>query len=162
MLICRLGDGYIFREIDILNRVEQPGTVGHGALEGLASADEAGTARALVDDRGRHGFFEVVRARCAPGVDQPGAAHVAVGDLVAGEVDRVIARKVGVDALVEFAVTGVAHVEGFVATVVFRQLLLDDVRLDRDAEVIGLTGEVGGKVIVLILLEGRVAKIASS
>src|SRR5216683_737252 len=38
--------------------------------------------------------------------------------------------------------------------------LLDNVGLDGDAEVIGLAGEVGGDVIVLIFLEGVVAEIA--
>ena len=71
-----------------------------------------------------------------------------------------IAGEVGVNALVEFSVAGVAHVEGHVAAVIFGHFLLDDVGLDGDAEMIGLAGEIGGEVIVLFLLEGVVAEVA--
>src|SRR5258705_2248313 len=66
----------------------------------------------------------------------------------------------GVNAFVELAVVGIADVEGLVAAVIFGELLLDDVGLNSDAEVIGLASEVGGDVVVLILLEGVVAGIA--
>ena len=46
------------------------------------------------------------------------------------------------------------------AAVVDRQLLLDDVRLDGDAQVVGLAGQVGRHVVVLVLLEGVVAGVA--
>src|SRR5205823_14394576 len=39
-------------------------------------------------------------------------------------------------------------------------LLLDDVRLDGHAEMVGLAGEVGGDVIVLVLLKRAVAQVA--
>src|SRR5260370_14388567 len=71
-----------------------------------------------------------------------------------------VAAKVGVDALIEFAVAGIAHVEGLVAAVIFRELLLDDVGFDGDAEMVGLAGEVGGEMIVLVLLEGAVSEVA--
>ena len=87
---------------------------------------------------------EVVRAAGAAGVDQADAAHVAVGDLVAGQVDRMIAgRQLAVDLLVRLA-----ELQRVVAAVVLRQLLLDDVGLDGHAEVIRLAGEVGRDVIV--------------
>ena len=73
-----------------------------------------------------------------------------------------VTGEVGVDALIELAVAGIAHVEGRVATVIFGKLLLDDVGFDGDAEVIGLAGEVGGNVIVLIFLEGVVAEIEAN
>ncbi len=38
--------------------------------------------------------------------------------------------------------------------------MLDDVGLDGDAEVICLTCEIGGEVIVLVLFEGRIAQVA--
>ena len=47
-----------------------------------------------------------------------------------------------------------------IAAVVLRKLLLDDVGLDGHAEVIGLTGEVGRDVIVLVLLERGIAQVA--
>src|SRR5712692_7945132 len=71
-----------------------------------------------------------------------------------------VAGQVGVDALVELAVAGTVRVERLIAAVIFRELLLDNVRLDGHAEMVGLAGEVGGEVIVLVLLESAVAEIA--
>ena len=66
-----------------------------------------------------------------------------------------------VDTLVRLAVRVLLGVEGEEAAVVLRQLLLDDVRLQRDAEVVGLAREVGREVVVGLLgLEGRVAQVA--
>src|SRR5580704_15834073 len=149
-----LGDGDFGAEVDVLDRVEELDAFGHGALEGFAAGDEAGAAGALVDDRGGYGFFEVVGSGGAAAVDEAGAAAEAVDDLVAAEVDRVIAVEVGIDALIEFSVARVTDVERFVAAVIFSELLLDDVGLDGDAEMIGLPGEVGREVVVLVLLEG--------
>ena len=74
-----------------------------------------------------------------------------VDDLVAAEVDRVAtlagfvaAAELRVDALVPLAVRAAAGVECRVAAVVCGELLLDDVGLDRRAEVVGLAGEIGG------------------
>ena len=79
------------------------------------------------------------------------AAHVAVRELVARQVDRVVGRQLRIDRLVRLA-----EVERVVAAVGLRQLLLDDVGLDRDAEVVGLAGQVGGEVVVGFLrLERR-------
>src|SRR6266478_10180986 len=124
------------------------------------SPDKAGAAGALVDDGGGDGFLEVVSAGSSAAVDQASAAHVAVGYLIAGQVNGMVAGKVGVNALVEFAVAGIAHVEGLVAAIILGELLLDDVGFDGHAEVVGLAGEVGGEMIVLVFLEGVVAKIA--
>src|SRR3979411_1151075 len=55
-----------------------------------------------------------------PPVVNARAAHVAVGHLVARQVDGMVAGEIGVDALVEFAVAGIAHVEGLVAAIIFR------------------------------------------
>lgn len=129
-------------------------------MEGFSAGDEAGAAGSFVDDGGHDGVLEIVVAGGAAGVDEAGSAHVAVGDLVAAKVDGVIGGQLAVDALVKFAVAGSAGVEGFEATVVFGELLFDDVGLDGDAEVVGLAGEVGGEVVVLILLEGIVAEVA--
>src|SRR6266852_4714027 len=147
-------------QVDVLDGVEELDAFLHGALEGFAAGDEASAASALVDDGGGYGFFEVVGTGGAAAVDEASAAHVAVGDLIAGQVDGMIAGEIGVDALVEFAVTGIAHVEGLIAAVILRELLLDDVGFDGRAEMIGLAGEVGGEVIVLVLLESVVAQIA--
>ena len=64
------------------------------ALERLATEDESLATRALVDDRGAHGTREVVVALgLAAGVDQPDATGVAVDDLPAREIDRVVGRQ---------------------------------------------------------------------
>src|SRR5215475_2317981 len=150
MLKAKLGDRDLGTEVDVLYCVEELDTIFHGPLECLAAGDEAGAAGALVDDGGGYGFFEVVGTGGSAGVDKAGAAHIAVGDLVAAEVDGMIAGKVGVNALVELAVARIAHVEGFVAAVIFRELLLDDVGFDGDAQMVGLSSEVGGEVVVLV------------
>src|SRR6266852_2716875 len=147
-------------QVDVLDGVEELDAFLHGALEGFAAGDEASAASALVDDGGGYGFFEVVGTGGAAAVDEASAAHVAVGNLVAGQVDGMIAGEIGVDALVEFAVAGIAHVEGLIAAVIFREFLLDDVGFDGHAEMIGLAGEVGGEVIVLVLFESVVAEVA--
>src|SRR2546427_8913430 len=155
-----LGDGNFGAEVDVLDGVEELDAFAHGALEGFAAGGEAGAAGALVDDGGGAGSLEVVGAGSAAAVDEARAANVAVGDLIAGQVDGMIAAQIGVDALVEFAIAGIAHVEGLVAAVILRELLLDDVGFDGHAEMIGLAGEIGGDVIVLVFFEGVVAEIA--
>src|SRR6266403_3334965 len=149
-----LGHGDFGAEVDVLNGVEELDAFLHGALESLAAGDEASAASALVDDGSGDGFLEIVCAGSAAAVDQANTAHVAIGDLIARQIDGMVAAKVGVDALVKLAVAGIAHVEGLVAAVIFRELLLDDVRLDGHAEMVGLASEIGGEVIVLVLLKG--------
>ena len=131
----------------------------HGPLEGLPPGNHSRTTSPLVDDGGSDGFFEVMGAGGTARVNETGAAHVAVDDLVTAKIDRVIGGELRVDALVELSVAGGASVEGLVATVVLGELLLDDVGLNGDAEVIGLTSEVGGEVVVLVFLEGVVAEV---
>ena len=93
------------------------------------------------------------------GVDEARPATVAVEHLVAGEIDRVVGCEIGVDAIVELPVAAL-RVHHRVAAVVFRLLLLDDIRLNGDPEVIGLSGEIRGHVIVLVALERIVAQVA--
>ena len=73
-----------------------------------------------------------------------------VGDLIAAKLDGMIAGgEVGIDLGAGFAEWFIARVfDGVVAAVVGRQLLLDDVGFDGDAEVIGLAGEIGGGVVI--------------
>src|SRR5690242_19120061 len=91
---AKSGDVDFGAEINVLNGVEELYAFLYGALEGFAAGDEAGTAGALVDDGCGYGFFEVVGTGGSTGVDEAGAAHIAVGDLVAAEVDGMIAGKV--------------------------------------------------------------------
>ena len=71
-----------------------------------------------------------------------------------------VAGELGVHPLVEFAIARAALVQGLEPAVVLRQLLLDDVGLDGDAQVVGLAGQVGGHMVVLVFLEGLVAQVA--
>src|SRR5208283_3018912 len=80
--------------------------------------------------------------------------------LVAREINWMIAAEFGVNALVKLSIAGIPDVQGFIASVIFGQLLLNDVGLDGNAEMIGLAGEIGRDVIVLILLKGGIAEIA--
>src|SRR3954471_19651794 len=94
------GDGDPRVEVDVLDGVEQLDALARGALEGLAARDEAHPPGPLVDDRGRDGLGHVGLALgLAAPVDEAGAAHVAVGDLPAGEVDRVVGGELFVDEL---------------------------------------------------------------
>lgn len=85
-----LRDGDFLAEVDILNGTQQRRTFCHWTLEGFAPADQAHAACTLVDYSGLHGFLQVVCATCAAGVDQSGAAHIAVEHLIAGQVDSTL------------------------------------------------------------------------
>ena len=102
---------------------------------------------------------KIVLAGSTSAIDQSDATHVAVCHLVARQIDRVIRREVFVDTLVGFAVAALL-VEHGVAAVILRQLLLDDVCFDRHAQMICLSCEVCGDVIVLVFLERRIAQVA--
>ena len=91
-------------QIHILNGVEQFHTLGHRALEGLASHNETLPAGALVDHRCLRGIREIVIALGAAAVDQANAPRVAVHHLVAAQVNRMVAGQLAVNALVKFAV----------------------------------------------------------
>src|SRR5690348_7153506 len=82
-----LGDGDVGAEVDVLDGGEELDAFGHGALEGFAAGDEACAAGTLVDDSSGYGVFEVVGTGSAAAIDQARAAHEAVGDLIAAEVD---------------------------------------------------------------------------
>ena len=140
--------------------MQELGSLLDRTLEGLATGDQSRAAGTLVDDRRADRLGEIVGTGGSSAIDEAGAAHVAVHDLVAAKVDRVIGGELGVDALVELPVAGGTGVECLEAAVVLGELLLDDVGLDRDAEVVGLTGEVGGEMVILVLLEGVIAEIA--
>lgn len=158
-MIGNLGDRHLWAEVNILDGVKELSSLFHRALEGLASGDESGSSGALVDDGRFHRILKVMGSGGAAGVDETGTTHEAVDDLITAEVDRVIRGELCVDALVELAVAGTAGIECLVAAIVLRELLFDDVRLDRDAKVVGLTGEVGGEMVILVLLEGIVAEV---
>src|SRR6202020_196632 len=94
----RSGDRDLFVQVDVLNAVDEGGALGQRALEGLAADNEAHAPGPLVDHRGADGLGQVaVALGLAAGVDQADAAGVAVDDLPAGEVDRVLGRQLVVD-----------------------------------------------------------------
>src|SRR5215467_9463555 len=78
-------------QVDVLNRVEQLYAFAHRSLERFAAGDEAGTTGALVDDGRCDCLFEIVRTRRSTGVDEASSAHITIRDLVAAEIDRMIA-----------------------------------------------------------------------
>ena len=136
--------------------MQQLDPLGHRLLERLAAGDQPHPAGALVDHRGVDGVREVVLAGGAARVDQPHAAEVAVGDLPARPLDRVVLGE-----LLVHQRAGVAELDRGVAAVVLGQFLLDDVGLDGDADVVRLPGEVRRDVVVdAVLLEGAVAEVA--
>src|SRR4051812_27689681 len=81
---AKLSDGNIRGEIDVLNDVQQFHALLHRPLECFAAGDQTCPPRSLVDHRGLHGFGEVVGAGCAAGINQAGAPHVTIDQLVAG------------------------------------------------------------------------------
>ena len=88
---------------------------------------------------------------------RPIRPHVAVSHLPAAEIDRVVGGQLVVDEIVGLAVAG----QGPVATVGLRELLLDDVGLDGHAEVVGLGGQVGRRVVInAVHLEAGVTEVA--
>jgi hypothetical protein len=109
--------------------------------------DRAHAAAAFVDDRRAHGFGQVAGAfRLAAGVDQPDAAHVAVGNLIAHEIDRVVTTELFVNQLAGLAIRFAEFLlDRHITAVALRQLLLDDVGLNRHPEVVGLSGQIGGR-----------------
>src|SRR5579875_691094 len=81
-------------EVHVLHRADDLDALVARALEGLAPEDETHPASPFVDDRRADRLREVVAAlRLPPRVDEADAAHVAVDDLPAGQVDRVVARQ---------------------------------------------------------------------
>ena len=152
-----LCDGHFIVEVNVLNGVQQGDAVLHRTLEGLAAADEPHAPGALVDHGRRDGLLQIgLPARLAARVDQPHAAHVAVGHLIAAEVDGVVRSQLRVDL-----VAGLAEADSPEAAVVRRKFLLHDVGLDRHAQVVGLPREVGRSVVVdAVLLKALVAQVA--
>ena len=138
-----------------MNCVEQFDPIFHWLLEGFSAGDQSRAAGPLIDDGGFGRIGQVVFTRLPARVDQAGAAHEAVGHLIAGEVDRVVGSQLAVDE-----VAGFAEVERLIAAVIGGHLLLDDISFDGDAEVIGLSGEVGAGVVVDLFFEGRIAQVA--
>ena len=145
-----------------MNGIEQLGAISHRTLEGFTARYQARSAGALVDDSRHYGVLEVVFAGCATAINEAGAAHVAINNLIAAEIDRVVGGEFGVNALVELAVARGAGVEGLEAGVIFRKFLFDDVRFDGAAEVVRLAGEISRDMVVFIALhiEGGIAQVA--
>ena len=122
--------------IYVLNGVKKGDAILQWALEGFASQDQTHSTGAFVDYRCSNRLGKVVRTRCATGVNQTRAAHVTVHDLVAGQVDRVLAGQFRVDVWVCFAPTSQFTID--IATVSNGHLLLDDVGADGNTQMIRL------------------------
>ena len=84
--------------------MEQFDALVHRPLERLAAADEAHAAGPLVDDGRCDGVGQVGGAvRLAAGIYQADTSHVAVGHLIAAQVDRMVGREFGVHLVVGLA-----------------------------------------------------------
>lgn len=95
------GDSYVVAEVDILNGVQQFDALGHRLLERLASSNEAGAARALIDDGGTHRFTQVARPTRRPArIDQVYPPIEAVDHLIAHQINRMIRREFTIHPLV--------------------------------------------------------------
>ena len=132
------GDGEFRTQIDVLDRIQQLYPFLKRSLKFFPAGDQSGAACTFVDHRGDDGFLEVIRAGGSAAVDETCAPHEAIRHLVAAKIDGMVAGEIEVNALVELAVTGIAHVESLIAAVVLRKLLLNDVGLDGHAQMICL------------------------
>jgi len=147
------GHGFIFE--DVLNRVQQLDSFLHGFLECLPPGNEPHPACSLIDDGGSNCVGQIVLAGCAARVDEPNPPHVAVDDLVASPVNRVIGRELFVNQRM-----GLAEFEDLISAIRRRLLLFDNIRLDRCPKMVRLAGQIRrGMIIYALLLEGRVPKI---
>src|SRR6185295_11186600 len=81
------GSGYgdALVQVNVLDCVEELHAFGHRALERLASGDQTGTPRTLVDHRSAYRLGEIVLPGSAARVDQRGTTHVAVRDLITSQ-----------------------------------------------------------------------------
>ena len=140
----RSGDRHLRTQVDVLNGVEKGDTLRERLLERFAARDETHTAGALVD-HSRHDSLTHITCTLgvASRVDEPDASHVAVGYLVACEIDRVIRRETIVHQIIHLPIGRFALlIQEPEAAVLLGQLLLDDIRLNGDAQVVGLAGHV--------------------
>jgi hypothetical protein len=71
-----------------------------------------------------------MRAARPARIDQARTTEVTIRHLVSAQVDGVFAGQLGVDTLVELAVTRASGVQGLITAVVLREFLLNDVGLD--------------------------------
>lgn len=85
------GDSDILIQVYVLDGAYHLHSFVEGALEGLATQDEAHTAGAFIDDGSEDGIGHIGSAFAfAAAVDEANATIVAIDQLVTREVDRVI------------------------------------------------------------------------
>ena len=81
---CRL-------EVDILNSIEQGDSLFKWPLKCLAATDEPDATGAFIDHCRAYRLGHIAIPGGGPaGVDQPHATHVAIGNLIAAQIDRVV------------------------------------------------------------------------
>jgi hypothetical protein len=143
-VVRELRDGDFGIQVNVLDCIHECDAVFPRFLESFASENQTHAASAFINESGFDGFGKIgVALRFAARVNERNLAHVAVRDLVTAKIDRVIGRELRVNEWVRLTVLGCQ-----VAAVVGRKLLLDDVGLKRNAQVVGLTGEIGRGVVV--------------
>ena len=118
-----------------MNRIQECNTFSHRTLEGLSTGDEPCATTTLINDGSADRIGKIGGSlRFAARINETDSAHVAIRDLPTGVVDWMLGDEIAVD---EFRRLSEAF-KSVVAAVVGWKLLLDDVCLDRDAEMIGL------------------------
>src|SRR5262245_10466222 len=87
-----LSDSNVLIEVHILNRVQQFNSLFHWTLKRFTAGNQAHPPGAFVDDSSDDGILQIPSAFGFPAaVDQTGATHVAIGNLVPTKVNRMVA-----------------------------------------------------------------------
>ena len=111
------------RGVNILYGVDQLHAVAHRFFKRFTTENQPHPARTLIDDRRTYGIRQVsFTARRATGVNQSGASHIAVRQLITDQIDRILRGQLAIDAIVS-----VTKVHRLIAAVIFRHFLLHDI-----------------------------------
>jgi len=154
------GHRHVLAQVDILNRMEEFDALFHGLLKCLATCYQAHSSGPLVNHRRLDHLGQIVLAGGASGIDQSDPSHVVVHHLIPRQVNRMFPIELRVHLLVELAKTSLL-VQGLIAAISHGRLLLNNIGLNRRAEVVGLSRHVGAQVVIHAPdFEGLVPQIA--
>src|ERR1700761_1717340 len=95
------GDGDRLIEINVLNGVQKFYAITKRALESFAATNQPHAASALIDHGCRNSFRHIILSGSAATVDQANSSHIAVGNLIAAEIDWMIRGEFIVHTLIE-------------------------------------------------------------
>ena len=120
-------------------------------MKRFATRNQTHATRAFIDDRRLHRFGNVILAGGTAGVDQTRPTRKAVQHLVSAKIDRMIRSQLGIDSGIGLPVITSRQLQRIVAPVVLGKLLFDNIGLDGRSDVIGLRGQIGRQMIILLL-----------